>query len=321
MMAVREIISDLFALPASRPWRYFAPVRPVHEAMSRHLIVQAADSAVRATGRGGQALVIGAGRCRDIPLRELLERFEQVTATDIDADALKRGLAEAQLDAGQRQRVSVRIGDVVNIGAAVDRCVDDAAGQPAWSSASREHKLEHLARQVEALTPTPLPPTRQYELVVASCVISQLHLGAIDRAERLLAHHFEPGKLSDQPRWRKAVCTLAARMQQAFAAMLGERVAAGGRLYFAATPRVHLVLPGPNGQWKSRDTHTMLARAEARDFFDAAWQAEAQAQWQWAQTKPRDAHKPMDLFDVEAFIFRSAHPASAPARLATATAM
>ncbi len=312
---MQSFILEMPSTSSARSWRYLPPIKPVHEAMSRHLILQAADAArLRALVNGphhdrtGQrALVIGAGRCRDIPVRQLLERFERVTLTDIDADSVRRGLAEAGLSAEQARRVEVSIEDVVGVSDAMARGTDACFAEGVWTLASCEHLVERMASFIEQLEPVRSTPEQPYDLVVASCVISQLHLASAKRVAKEFFRRFpEAIKLDRQPRWRQAVCTLAARMQRCFIDVVHDLTADTGRIYLSATPRVHPIYRAPHGKWKTRETHDMLAHATLREFLDDRFVVEAQSQWQWSQPMPANSEKPGDLFDVEAMVLRKA---------------
>lgn len=294
-------------------WRYLTPITPVHEAMSRHLILQAADSARAAMpvtvdprdARASHALVIGAGRCREIPLRELLERFDRVTVTDIDPDTLQRGLDETKLTPEERRRVEVIIGDIVGVSEHLVRGIEACFAEGVWTLSACEHLVERMASFIESLEPNPAAMQPPYDLVVASCVLSQLHLASVNRVSRQFSQRFpETVKLDKQPRWRQAVCRLASRMQARFIDLVHDLVSDNGRLYLAATPRVHLIFRAPQGRWKTRETRDMLAHRHLHDFLDDRFVIEAQSQWQWSQPLPADPKKPGDLFDVEAMVLR-----------------
>lgn len=64
---------------------------------------------------GTRAVVIGAGKLYDIPLRKLAERFEQLLLVDIDAAALEESVKQVDLTPALRARVALVQTDVTGI--------------------------------------------------------------------------------------------------------------------------------------------------------------------------------------------------------------
>src|SRR5690606_19295103 len=83
------------------------PVACQQVAESRRMI-----SAVAEIAQPGQALVLGAGHCAEIPLVALVERFERVTLNDVQAEPLEEGIALAALSDRARAKIDVRVADL-----------------------------------------------------------------------------------------------------------------------------------------------------------------------------------------------------------------
>lgn len=81
-----------------------------HGVNNKELLLRGAE---RATG--SRAVVIGAGKLYDIPLRKLAERFEQLLLVDIDAAALAESVKQAGLDPKLQARLSLVQTDVTGI--------------------------------------------------------------------------------------------------------------------------------------------------------------------------------------------------------------
>lgn len=81
-----------------------------HAVDNKQILLQGAE---RATGQ--RAVVIGAGKLYDIPLRKLAERFEQLLLVDIDAVALADSVKQAGLDSKLQARLSLVQTDVTGI--------------------------------------------------------------------------------------------------------------------------------------------------------------------------------------------------------------
>lgn len=81
-----------------------------HGVNNKQVLLQGAE---RATGT--RAVVIGAGKLYDIPLRKLAERFEQLLLVDIDAAALAESVKAAGLEPKLHERLSLVRTDVTGI--------------------------------------------------------------------------------------------------------------------------------------------------------------------------------------------------------------
>jgi hypothetical protein len=81
-----------------------------HGVNNKQLLLRGAERAV-----GLRAVVIGAGKLYDIPLRKLAERFEQLVLVDIDAAALAESVKQADLEPNLQARLSLVQADVTGI--------------------------------------------------------------------------------------------------------------------------------------------------------------------------------------------------------------
>ncbi|MEO8980456.1 MAG: hypothetical protein ABI548_12845 [Polyangiaceae bacterium] len=81
-----------------------------HALENKQILLQGAERAA-----GPRAVVIGAGKLYDIPLRKLAERFEQLLLVDIDAAALAESVKQAGLEPKLQARLSLVQTDVTGI--------------------------------------------------------------------------------------------------------------------------------------------------------------------------------------------------------------
>ena len=81
-----------------------------HGVNNRQLLLRGSEHA-----RGPRAVVIGAGKLYDIPLRKLAERFEQLLLVDIDAAALAESVKQVGLEPKLLARLSLVKADVTGI--------------------------------------------------------------------------------------------------------------------------------------------------------------------------------------------------------------
>jgi hypothetical protein len=121
-----------------------------------------------APAAGGRVGILGAGNCNDLDLPQLLARFTEVTLIDLDRAALQ-GAAERQEVAGAASLNLVGECDITGVWELLDRlstAPDDAA--------LLERTLS-LARQ-----PEPARVGGPFDVVVSTCVLSQLIKGVAD---------------------------------------------------------------------------------------------------------------------------------------------
>lgn len=303
--------------PTTPECTFLDPLQNVHTIRSRRLILKAADAARPKNGVrllsgkqrqqvGGmeRAIVIGAGRCREIPLAGLLERCDRLILTDIDADRLKYGMEETPLTAQQRQRIDTQVGDVLGLASPFHEAINECFSQDWWSGPAQQFLIERMASIAKNLQPAPRPQRGRFDLVIASCVLSQLHLGAFQRAFGLFARRGnDRRRLQEAPQWVEAARGLAGRMQRKFIKMLEQWIRPRGRIYLAATPRVSRIELCPGQQkWKAHPPAPMTDHTALADFIDESrFVIETRSTWLWADPPPCP-EKPGNLFEVEAMI-------------------
>jgi hypothetical protein len=130
-----------------------------HGVNNRQLLLRGAEHAA-----GSRAVVIGAGKLYDIPLRKLAERFEQLLLVDIDAAALAESVKQVGLEPKLHARLSLVQADVTGIN---DVFMD-------------------RARAALALTG---------EIEVYAALLRLLHEYYVDEAPRLFPEHVAGGPL------------------------------------------------------------------------------------------------------------------------------
>jgi hypothetical protein len=81
-----------------------------HAVSNKELLLRGAERAA-----GPRAVVIGAGKLYDVPLRKLAERFEQLLLIDIDAAALAESVSQVGLEPRLHARLKLVQADVTGI--------------------------------------------------------------------------------------------------------------------------------------------------------------------------------------------------------------
>ena len=109
-----------------------------------------------------------------------------------------------------------------------------------------------------------------FDLVVASCLLSQLHAPAAMAAERLFAERFaaEVPILRTNTHWLAALQRLARRIEAQFIERLPALVAPGGRIFLSETVQTCLTELAADGAWTSAGTYRMTATLDLADYLD-----------------------------------------------------
>ena len=172
------------------------------------------DDVVSHTQGRGLAVVLGAGHAFDLPLVELARSFEKLVLVDIDAATLDATVAGVLKDPGLRARTELRLLDLTGVNGQLVERIDDAVASAANAAEARD-RLEALCWTYR-LEPPPrlLPPEERADLLVSSCVLSQVSWPQRVYARRVYERRFSslPGPL--KLAWARHFTYLELRLQQ-----------------------------------------------------------------------------------------------------------
>jgi hypothetical protein len=172
------------------------------------------EEVVRQTQGRGLAVILGAGHAFDLPLVELAKSFEKLVLVDIDAEALNATVAGALKDPGLRARTELRVLDLTGVNGQLVQRIDEAVASAANAAEARD-RLEALCWTYRlAAPPLLLPPEHRADLLVSSCVLSQVAWPQRVYARRVYERRFSsvPGPL--ELRWARHFTYLELRLQQ-----------------------------------------------------------------------------------------------------------
>jgi hypothetical protein len=270
------------------------PIADEHVAASRRMIRSAA-----ARTRQRRALVLGPGRCQEIPLAELAAQFDEVLLADQDYSVVAAGLAAADLPAESHAKLELRVADLTGLAGPLVR-----GWQSAVSAATdAQDAIGRMSAVVDEAQPVMLGTLRgaRFDLVVASCLISQLTATAIRQAGEIFAGRFasDLGALHAAPRWLASLDQLGQRTDSRFMSWLLKLVAPQGRIYFAETVRTCLTELAPDGSWTTAGFYRMTRSLDLGDYVDARFQIEERGRWTWVSLVPQ-AGQNGKCFDVQA---------------------
>lgn len=196
-----------------------------HLQNSRRRILRAAAL----TKNRGRAVVLGAGKCREIPLEELAWRFEQVVLVDLDRGSLEE--ATENLSPELQAKLELEVSDVTSFAIAMMRGIEEAVE----ASQTIEQAFGRLSEvYAKALGEHDLPRFPRADLVISSLVASELHRYPGRYAERLLRRKFQAG-LAGWDGHEQADRRLQRFALNEHAALIASLLRTGGVVYISDT--------------------------------------------------------------------------------------
>ncbi len=276
--------------------RHPVPCQQVAE--SKKLILAAAEWA-----QPGSALILGAGHCAELPLKELAARFERITINDVDNAVLDEGLSAAGLNDEERAKFKINIADLTGVTESLVSRIEVIL------SASRDPQaaIEAMAHLLDTALVAGMPITEKYDLVIASCVLSQLHFGLLHRARLAFDKRF-PGQdklLADSVRWSSALFEMARRMERKFIDDLAEHVAPGGFIYLSDSTQMCEVRGTSKGKWETAGTQRMLQTRYITDYLDQRFVSVGRERWDWVVSPPHQLGDIGRVYDVQGVVLRT----------------
>lgn len=172
------------------------------------------EGAIRQTQGRGLAVVLGAGHAFDLPLVELAKSFAKLVLVDIDAAAMNETVAAILKDPGLRAHTELRLLDLTGSNGQLVRRFDEAVAS-ATNAAEARDRLETLCWQYRLAEPARLlPPDERADLLVSSCVLSQLAWPQRVYAKRIYERRFGAVPEPLAVRWARHFTDLELRIQQ-----------------------------------------------------------------------------------------------------------
>ena len=240
------------------------------------------EEAARQTQGRGLAVVLGAGHAFDLPLVELAKAFEKLVLVDIDADALEAAVTGALKDPGLRARAELRLLDLTGVNGQLVSRIDEAVASAADAAEARD-RLEALCWTYRLPSPRLLPPDERADLLVSSCVLSQVSWPQRVYARRVYERRFSsvPGPL--ERTWARHFTYLELRLQQDHLTSLAgvaERVALTCDVVNNPT-----VLDASGTERKSGQTILALGVPSLLERVPKVFAVQGHGSWEWGFSK------------------------------------
>ncbi len=251
---------------------------------------------------GGDAILLGPGRCQEVPLAELCERFNHVTMIEMDRPALDEAIAT--LDGAAKAKIDAREQDLTGVTDSFDqklgRIVDEADD---FGSA-----LPTMVQLLQSQQPGYPPVDQQYDLVVASVLLSQLHVAISNRTfERVAAKWPDRVQsLRELREWTDAMLQLTRKIEPAFVDYVQNLACEGGRIFLSATTNVCYIHAADTGEWFTDGRYRMTTHLRMVDYLDDHSVVESTGDWFWVVAEPVAGRSVGTVFVVDAAVLRRA---------------
>ena len=266
-----------------------------HGQKNRAFIEQAAASTVRT----GLAVVLGAGHAFDLPLLALARRFERLVLVDIDGAALAETAAALVRERGAAGGIETRVADFTGINGDLVKRIDDHLAA-ASDAASAAEALSALCRSYRLPALPRLWDGPEADVVVSSCVLSQLGWPQRTYAERLLDKRFGAMSAEVESRIAAAFTELGLKLQQDHVNALGE---VAGTVALTSD-----VLSRPT-TWDARAGEKPTGRKifalgveSLQERIPKVYKTGAHGQWTWSRYKASRKGSEGSVMDVEGVV-------------------
>jgi hypothetical protein len=287
--------------PGPRKWVQVSPADCKHHYASGGMILEAASRV-----NAGQTIILGAGRCQEIPLLELAHRFQRVVLNDREESLLMEALTASGLAGGRGSKIERLVADLTGVTEDFLRLVSEYLA----TANDSESAITELASIAEAAQPTVFRTGQTYDLVVASCVLCQLHVAACNRVSELFEARF-PGHsqaLRTCENWNQAVYRMARRMEEACIDTICHLLAPGGRIYLSDTVQGGFVYVTPEGRWVTDGLYRMTRTAQLTDYLDERFQVEQRGRWHWIMDPAWEPGGVGRFYNVQGLVLRGSSP-------------
>jgi hypothetical protein len=276
---------------------FLDPIACRHREESRRMILRAASMTPP-----GEAIILGGGACDEIPLAELLERYTSVTLNDENEAALTTAVESLPADDNLRSKLRIQVADLSGMTESALQHIDEAI----LHAATPEAAAEAMAAAITRVKPAPLPIVGRFDLIVCSCVLSQLHFSLTHGAAARFAARFSGHEdvLQESEPWTAALQRVARDMEERLIAHLATVITDDGLLYLSESAQVCFLQLAPDGRWQTQGTYRMLRTKDLADYVSERFEIVGRNRWEWVVKAPQTANDTGRLFDVQALVLK-----------------
>lgn len=251
----------------------------------------------------GSVAVLGCGRCVEIPIRLLNEKFGRVDLIDIDGDALHDVNTECKRWSDSKNGYRFHCADLTGL----ITTVEQRAGELVADAVNPIECLEQLGVLLESSTPAFwVPPHQQrYALLICSTVLTQLQATVRESVERVYLRRFPEyaAALSKHQPWRESAWNFARNLEDAFINHLGALIKPRGIVYLSATVHVGWLTQIDEKSVATEGSWIATRTSRLADYLAPCDTVIAERNWNWLREE-REGSYWGRLYGVQALIYR-----------------
>jgi hypothetical protein len=251
----------------------------------------------------GSVAVLGCGRCSEIPIRLLNEKFDRVDLIDMDDAALDFVGAKCNEWNDEKNAYRFHCADLTGMMATVVQQAEELV----QNAVDPIECLEQLGMLLESTTPEfwEHPEKQRYDFLICSGVLTQLQALVRESVEKIYLERFPQyaPALSELKSWTESVWKFARSLENGFIKHLGKLTKSHGIIYLSETVHVSWLTQlddqsvSTEGSWIATRTSRLADYLSPRDTIVA------EQHWKWLR-ESREGNFWGRLYGVQALIYR-----------------
>jgi hypothetical protein len=269
-----------------------------HARRTRELV----EAAAKLNSRRELALVLGVGHGFDLPLASLASSFNRLVLVDVDGATVESAVAALPSAERARANIDVRTLDVTGINHAMVPALDGLTAAAGSADEVRAGVENHVRSYRLAASPAIARPDERPDLVVSSCLLTQLAWPQRAYAHEALRRRFGPFSTAAERSWSLAWAQLELRIQQDHI----DAVAGAGEIATVISDTVnHLTQVDTAG--REHPIGQAVAALGVESLVERIPKAAGLAEhstWVWHRHRPGPRGEPGSLMTVEGVILR-----------------
>jgi len=252
----------------------------------------------------GSVAVLGCGRCAEIPIRLLNQKFDRVDLVDIDRDALNFVRAGCEKWNDERNVYKFHHADLTGVIATVER----RAGELVANTVDPIECSEQLGILLERTTPKFWKPahSRRYDLLVCSGVLTQLQALVRERVEKIYFGKFADyaPSLSQHKSWCESAWHFARNLEDRFIEHLSKLTKPQGIVYLSDTVHVSWLNQLDHKSVSTEGRWIALRTERLADYLRTSDSIVHEQRWDWLREEGEGDYWGR-LYGVQAVIYRN----------------
>ena len=268
-----------------------------HTYESKRIIIEACQNS-----HDEAAVILGCGRCGEIPLRELANRFQKIDLLDINGKALQF-VEQETITWNSKNKLKFYHDDLTGVMANVQ--------SEAQQIVSENANPMICLRQLGDLLKTTKynfwtsPEKKKYDLVICSMVLTQLQAVVRESIEKIYLQRFPNclDALTSDVVWCKALWSFARDIEEEFISHLKKLTRPNGIIYLSATVNVSWMVQTDEesviaeGHWIATKSSQLL------DYLGNDSEVVKFKKWNWLRQEEEGEYWGR-LYGVQALIYR-----------------